>query len=91
MAKSNAERQRAYRELHLKDMAATGERINMVVSMTAKRSLERLASCYDITQRAMLEQIIAEAEDALLSELSAAHQSDYYDMNLLLEPANVTQ
>jgi hypothetical protein len=85
MAKSNAERQRAYRERHLKDAEGEGERINTVVSMSAKRSLERLASCYGVTQRAMLEQILAEAEDTVLSGLSSGEQSAYYDKQLEFE------
>ena len=79
MAKSNAERQRAYRQRHLKDADGKGERINTVVSMSAKLSLERLASCYGVTQRAMLEKVIAGAEDTLLSGLSSRKQSKYYD------------
>jgi hypothetical protein len=82
MAKSNAERQREYRARHLQDAEGTGERINAVVSLSAKRSLERLASCYGVTQRAMLEQILAEAEDALLCQLSSGKQSKYFDMQL---------
>jgi hypothetical protein len=90
MAKSNAERQRAYRERHLKDADGKGERINTVVTLSAKRSLERLASCYGVTQRAMLEQIIAEAEDVLLSGFSSRKQSKYYDKQLTIEPMHVT-
>jgi len=82
MAKSNAERQRAYRERHLKDEAGNSERINTVVSLSAKRSLERLASCYGVTQRVMLERVIAEAENEVLAGLSAKMQTAYYDKQL---------
>ena len=86
MAKSNAERQRAYRERHLNDVAGDSERINTVVSMSAKLSLERLASCHGESQRAMLERVIAEAEDTLLSQLTSRKQSKYYDKQLKIEP-----
>jgi hypothetical protein len=55
MDKSGAQRQAEYRKLHLKDEAGTLERINLVVSIAAKRQLERQAYCYGVTQRAMLE------------------------------------
>lgn len=38
---TNAEKQRVYRQRHLQD--GEGERLNMVISINAKRSLERLA------------------------------------------------
>lgn len=43
MAQSNAERQRAYRQRHLKDIEGGGERLNTVVSVSAKAQLARLA------------------------------------------------
>lgn len=46
MAKSNAERQAVYRARHLKDEGGTGERLNLVIDLHAKRALERLAVCY---------------------------------------------
>lgn len=55
MAQSSAERQAAYRQRHLKDETGTGERINLVVDQHAKLALERLATHYAVTQRAMLE------------------------------------
>ena len=79
MAKTNAERQAAYRERHLKDEQGMGERLNMVVDMKAKLALKRLAIRYGVTQRDVLEGLIEDAEDALLKELSATEQSEYYD------------
>jgi hypothetical protein len=70
MRKSNAERQRAYRDRHLKladepdDML---ERINQMVSLPAKNALKRLASYYGVTQT-----------------LPGEHQNDYYDMKITL-------
>lgn len=59
---TNAERQRAYRQRHLQDVDGAGERLNMVVSVQAKAQLGRLASHHGISQRAMLERLLAEAE-----------------------------
>jgi hypothetical protein len=87
MRKSNAQRQRAYRDRHLKladepdDML---ERINQMVSLPAKNTLKRLASYYGVTQRALLESAIANTERALFDTLSGEHQNDYYDMKITL-------
>ena len=87
MRKSNAQRQRAYRDRHLKladepdDML---ERINQMVSLHAKNTLKRLASYYGVTQRALLESAIANTERALFDTLSGEQQNDYYDMNITL-------
>jgi len=87
MRKSNAQRQRAYRDRHLKltdtpdDML---ERINQMVSLPAKNALKRLASYYGVTQRAILESAIANAERTLFDTLPGEHQNDYYDMNITL-------
>ncbi len=79
MAQSNAERQAAYRTRHLKDENATGERLNLLVDIHAKRALERLAIRYSVTQRDMLQTLITDAEKALVNTLSSNEQSSYYD------------
>lgn len=79
MAQSNAERQRAYRQRRLKDLDATGERINLIVSAGTKRKLERLAVCYGVTQTGMLERLLADAERALLDSLPMDRHDHYYD------------
>jgi hypothetical protein len=79
MGKSSAQRQAEYRRRHLKDEAGTLERINLLVPVSAKRQLERLAYCYGVTQRAMLEKLLAEAERATLDALSSKEQSAYLD------------
>ena len=84
MARTTAERQAAYRDRHLHDEGGTGERLNVVMNLHAKRALERLASCYGVTQLAMLEQIIETAEREALKQ--SAHlpkgQDDCYDKKL---------
>ncbi len=87
MRESNAQRQRNYRDRHLKQTGEEHEmleRINQMVSLSTKNSLKRLASCYGVTQRAMLERAIAETENKLLCRLPNARQNDYYDMKITL-------
>lgn len=78
MAQSNAQRQAAYRARHLKDENGTGERISLLVDVHVKRALERLATRYAVTQRAMLQTLIAAAETALIAMLPSAEQASYY-------------
>ena len=68
-AERNAAYQAAYRRRHLQDVDATGERLNMVVGISAKRALERLARHYAVSQRAMLEQLLTGAERAVADGL----------------------
>ena len=87
MRKSNAQRQRAYRDRHLKltdEPDNLLERINQMVSLPAKNALKRLASYYGVTQRAILESAITNAERTLFDTLSGERQNDYYDMNITL-------
>ena len=78
MAQSNAQRQAAYRARHLKDESGVGERISLLVNIHAKRALERLARRYAVTQRAMLEKLLKEAENNLLDTLTTDEQASYY-------------
>ena len=87
MRKSNAQRQRAYRNRHMKSTDESDElleRINQMVSLPAKNALKRLASYYGVTQRALLESAIANVERTLFDTLPGEHQNDYYDMNITL-------
>jgi hypothetical protein len=79
MGKSGAQRQEEYRQRHLKDETGTLERLNLLVQVSAKRQLERLAYCDGVTQQAMLEKLVAEAERATLNALSPEDQRDYLD------------
>lgn len=79
MAQSNAQRQAAYRQRHLKDENSTDERLSLLVDLRSKRALERMAIRYGVTQRAMLETLVADAEKVLLGTLSATEQERYYD------------
>jgi hypothetical protein len=50
----------------------------MLVSIQAKQKLERLAACYGVTQRQVLEQMLTGAERAALDALPADVHVDYY-------------
>ena len=82
MSKSNAERQAEYRRRHLRDPEGERERINALVSLQAKRQLERLASYYGVTKREVLERALADAERAALDALPAGKHGAYYDKRL---------
>jgi hypothetical protein len=92
MATTNAQRQAAYRAKHLQGVEGQGERLNIVISAQAKRSLERLASCYGVTQRAMIERLLLEAEHAAIDAAVAIPngQADFYAGTLLLKQDSVT-
>ena len=93
MTTKNAERQAAYRERHLKDEKGNSERLNMVIDLHAKRALERLATCYGVTQKAILERLLVGAENAVVDQVAKTKngQADYYDGHLRLSFETVTQ
>ena len=78
---TNAERQATYRARHLSGVEGQGERLNIDISVQAKRALERLATCYGVTQRTMIERLLLEAEHAAIDVAIAQPngQADYYD------------
>ncbi len=82
MSKSNAERQAEYRRRHLHDPEGERERINALVSIQAKRQLERLASYYGVIKRETLQRALAEAERAAADVLPADQHGAYYDKRL---------
>jgi hypothetical protein len=89
MKTSNAQRQAAYRTRHLKDVNGLAERLNVVLGLHAKLTLKRLSHCYCVTQRALLEHLLVNAEHALIDQLTAVPngQQDYYDGLLQLPQA----
>jgi hypothetical protein len=95
MTMSNAQRQAAYRARHLFDEAAQGERLNVVLDASAKRMLERLAACYGVTQRALLQGLLSNAQHEALGRIYALpelpHGGDqYYDKCLPVSLTFVT-
>lgn len=61
MPKSNAERQADYRARHVGAGRRDAARLNTLISLDAATSLEILAACYGVTQRAVLEAALASA------------------------------
>jgi len=89
---NNSTRQAAYRARHLHDVDGQGTRINTVVSNAAKLALERLATCYGVTQRQMLERTLVQAQRAALERVAQTPgaQDAFYDGVLRLDPDAVT-
>jgi hypothetical protein len=81
-ALTNAQRQAAYREKHLKSEDGTGERLNVVIDAQAKRALERLAKYYGVTNKSMLERLVLGVQAQLLAQFDGDQQNDYYDGKL---------
>ena len=79
MAMSNAERQKRYRERakSLDESKMLG-RISSMVSVTAECQLKRLARHYGISQRAMLEKLLQEHEDCVLSVITPEQAKAYF-------------
>ena len=92
MAKSNAQRQSEYRVRHLKDDERNGRRLNLVLDLHAKCALERLAACYGVTQRRVLEGLLRQAESDAVDRATMFPngQADYYDGRLRLAHEVVT-
>lgn len=93
MAMSNSQRQAAYRQRQLHGIDGQGERLNIVLDARAKRTLQRLASCYGVTQRVVLHRLLASAEQSVLNQLLALPngQDQYYDQQLQAVLDFVTQ
>ncbi len=92
MAQTNSERQRAYRARHLAEAEGGSKQLNMIIDTPSKWKLERLATCYGITQREMLERLITQAENDTLNGLvQRRHKNDYYNGLLRIESENVTE
>jgi hypothetical protein len=92
--RSNAQRQAAYRARNLKDENSQLERLSLLVDLHAKRALERLASCYGVTQKAMLERLVMQANRVAqqqAAESSPDGHADYFDKRLSLQWPVVTQ
>jgi hypothetical protein len=92
--RSNAQRQADYRRRHLKEENGQLERLSLLVDLHAKRALERLASCYGVTHRAMLERLLMQANQAAqqqAAEHSPDGHADYFDKRISLQWPIVTQ
>ena len=90
MPTPNAQRQAAYRARHLQSVDGEGVRLNLILSVHAKCALERLAGAHDLTQRAMLERLLVQAEQRTVAALPAPLRTDYYERRLRLPADAVT-
>jgi hypothetical protein len=66
----------------------------LLVDLHAKRALERLASCYGVTQKVMLERLLMQA--SRVAQQQAAEHSprgpdDFFDKRISLQWPDVTQ
>ncbi len=86
MLTPNAKRQAAYRARRKNDESAPTERLNLIIDLHAKRALERLAKCYGVTQKTMIQRLLIEAEHVAIDAATALPngQADYYDGKLHL-------
>ena len=81
MARTSAQRQAAYRERHLKEESGKGERLNLIINLNAKRAIERLAICYGVTQKEIIERLALGAQRVTLEKAATLPNGpeDYYD------------
>ena len=79
MAMTNAQIQAAYKARHLKDENGTSERLDVLIDSSAKLALKRLAAHYRVSQRVMLQTLIADKQSALLDTLGSDEQNAFYD------------
>jgi len=76
MAMTNAEKQASYRQRRIKE--GDGERLQAVISLQAKRGLERLARHAGLSQAAMLERLILDEQQ----RVTAGMDGDVYRVNV---------
>ncbi len=80
MALTNAQIQAAYRARHCKDLdTASASRMDMVIDSASLTALRRMAAHQGLTQRAMLQKLINEAQTVLLHTMDGGQQDAYYD------------
>jgi len=87
MTKTNAERQVEYRARQQELGNMGDQRLNTMIDLSATYGLERLAKCYGVTKKAMLERLIWDAESNAL-EIAAKKTngvSRYYGGTLKLK------
>ena len=86
MALSNSERQRRYRKRRL-GVGGKHERISCLVSISTKRSLERLAFHFDSTITGTIEMLIIEKTNEVLRQLDEDGQERFFSQGFVSEDA----
>jgi len=80
MAKTNAERQRAYRRRHLVDVDGSRARLNLIVEADAALALRRLAAHLGQTQAAVLRELLLAANKRTVARMEATDWKAYHDV-----------
>lgn len=70
-----AKRQAAYRQRHLKE--GTDQRLNLIIEAQAKLALQRLARHNAVSNKQMLETLLAQAQTQLLKTMGPEQQAVY--------------
>lgn len=78
MGLSNSEKQRRYRERHL-GPGGECERLCVLVRISTKRNLERLAIHYGYTIAGIVENLINERTSVVLGGLNEHEQQEFYN------------
>lgn len=79
--RKNAEKQRKYRELHLK-VECDKVRLQCNVTTGSKCNLDRLARYYGYSVTELLEKLIDAETNKVLTSLSADDQNKFFDFEL---------
>lgn len=87
MSKNSSQRQANYRKCHLKEIDGD-KRLDMVITLKAKSALERLVSCYRVTKKQLIEQLLLDKENEALHQadlINSEGKTDYYNKKIILE------
>jgi|GEM_PF-3648892 len=76
-AKTNSQRQAAFKQRHLGSEASACARLDLVIDQSANQAFERMARSFGMSKRQTLEQLLTLAEAALLSALSEPNRERY--------------
>jgi len=78
MAKTAAERQAAYRAKRYERNNGDGESLlHVLIRSQAKFALERLAKHHKLTMKAMIEQLVIEADDTIIKKLGGTETEEW--------------
>ena len=76
-AKTNAQRQAAFKQRHLASDTGACARVDLVIDQSANQAFERMARSFGLSKRQTLEQMLTFAESALLSALTEPNRKRY--------------
>lgn len=78
MALSSAERQRAYRQRHLRDVEGSRARLNVIIEQDAVLALRRLAAHKGLTQAAALRELVLSAQNRVIGRMGGDAWDQYH-------------